>query len=474
MEFTIIVAKDEKDGIGKNGGIPWDDPEDRKFFAKTTRDHTDDTQQNAVIMGRVTYASIGKLLPYRLNIIVSNEDLHIDGARVATSLDGALAIAKATNSHRTFVIGGERLYREAIEHPLCREIIVTMIPGDYQCDRKFPEISDSKFYMSGHTNDDRKVDIERYKRKTTGEHYYIHLLQDIKTNPARPNRTGVPTRSMFAKQLEFNLRDADKMILPLLTTKSVPFRVVYEELLWFISGGTEARSLQEKNVHIWDGNSTREYLDKRGLTHYREGELGPIYGFQWRHWGATYLPEKERTTKEISHVGNCTVDQLQTVIAGIQNDPWDRRHVVSAWNPSDLSQMALPPCHILFQFYVDPDDNGKPKHLSCSMYQRSADAFLGVPFNIASYALLTHMVARVCGLQAKRLVITMGDCHIYENHLDAVNEQIKRSTRGFPHITFDKTIEEKGDSLTIDDFRSDSIVLHQYYPHPTIKAPMAV
>lgn len=226
---------------------------------------------------------------------------------------------------------------------------------------------------------------------------YLNLVRDILENGvARNDRTGVGTLSKFGAQMRFNLRDGR---FPLLTTKRVFWRGVAEELLWFISGSTNARELQAKGIHIWDGNASREFLDRQGLTHREEGDLGPVYGFQWRHFGATYVD------MHTDYRGQ-GVDQLAACIELIKKDPNNRRIVMSAWNPSDLKLMALPPCHMFCQFYVA---NGE---LSCQvtflpllssqapqMYQRSADMGLGVPFNIASYSLLTRLVAQVCDLQ---------------------------------------------------------------------------
>jgi thymidylate synthase len=224
------------------------------------------------------------------------------------------------------------------------------------------------------------------------EMQYLKLVKKIlKKGVNRPDRTGVGTSSIFGTQIRFNLRDK---IIPMLTTKRVFFRGVAEELLWFIKGDTDAKTLQDKNIHIWDGNSTREYLNACGFHDRKEGDLGPVYGFQWRHFGAKYGTAKDDYTGK-------GIDQLKEIIERIKTNPYDRRIIMSAWNPIDIPKMALPPCHVLSQFYVA---NGE---LSCQLYQRSADMGLGVPFNIASYSLLTHMIAHVTGLKvnAKR-------CHL--------------------------------------------------------------
>jgi thymidylate synthase len=252
--------------------------------------------------------------------------------------------------------------------------------------------------------------------------------------------------------MRFSLRDNT---FPLLTTKKVFYRGIAEELFWFIRGSTSAKDLQEKNVHIWDGNSTREYLDSIGLTDREVGDLGPVYGFQWRHFGAEYVDMHT----DYSGKG---VDQLGKIIHTLKTRPTDRRMIMCAWNPSDLDKMALPPCHCLVQFYVADGE------LSCQLYQRSADMGLGVPFNIASYALLTVMIAHVTGLKPGDFVHTLGDAHVYSNHVDALKEQCARIPRNFPKIRV------KRDVTSIDDFKFEDFEVTDYNPHPKISMQMAV
>ncbi|XP_076630543.1 thymidylate synthase [Colletes latitarsis] len=285
------------------------------------------------------------------------------------------------------------------------------------------------------------------------EYQYLHLIDKIiKEGAKRIDRTGVGTLSIFGAHMRFSLRDS---IFPLLTTKRVFWRAVVEELLWFIKGSTNAKQLSMKNVHIWDGNSSRAYLDSCGFVDREEGDLGPIYGFQWRHFGAKY--ENMHT----NYTGQ-GIDQLQEVINKIRNSPEDRRIIMTAWNPIDISQMALPPCHILVQFYVS---NGE---LSCQLYQRSADMGLGVPFNIASYSLLTYMLAHITNLKPGEFVHTMGDCHVYLNHISALEEQIKREPKPFPRLKIVGNVEN------IDDFVVENFELNGYEPHPKISMTMAI
>lgn len=271
---------------------------------------------------------------------------------------------------------------------------------------------------------------------------YLELLQHVLDNgEERQDRTGVGTLSIFGAQVRYDLRKG----FPLVTTKKVFWKGVVEELLWFLRGSTNVRSLQKKGVHIWD-----EWSDQYG-------RLGPIYGRQWRRL------YKFRTCLDELDDGFIYIDQIANVIQSIKDNPHSRRHLVSAWNVSDLDEMALPPCHFAFQFYVS-----NKKELSCQLYQRSGDIFIGIPFNIASYALLTHMIAQVCGLGVGELIHTIGDLHLYLNHIDQAKEQLSREPLPLPTLRLNKSI------MDIDDFTSDDIELINYNSHPTIKASVAV
>lgn len=248
---------------------------------------------------------------------------------------------------------------------------------------------------------------------------YLNLIRYVMDHGVlRMDRTNTGTRSVFGTQMRYSLANG---VIPLLTTKKVFWRGVVEELLWFIHGSTDGRLLKNKNIHIWDDNGTRAFLDKVGLTENEEDDLGPIYGFQWRHFGAPYKGRDADYT-------NQGVDQLNEIIHLIRTDPYNRRIILSAWNPGALKQMALPPCHMMAQFYVQ---NGC---LSCQMIQRSADMGLGVPFNIASYSLLTILLAHITGLKPGEFVHVIGDTHVYINHEDVLREQLKRQPRDFPTV----------------------------------------
>ena len=282
---------------------------------------------------------------------------------------------------------------------------------------------------------------------------YINLIKHILENGiSKDDRTGVGTLSIFSYNMTFNLRES----FPLLTTKKVYWKGVVEELLWFISGSTNSNVLKEKGVKIWEGNSSREFLDSRGLSHYDQGDIGAGYGFQWRHFGAKY------TNMYDSYEGQ-GIDQLKDVIYKIKNTPDDRRIIMSAWNPTDLDKMALPPCHIFVQFWVDSNK----KELHSQMYQRSCDVGLGVPFNIASYALLTCIIAKLCDLTPGDFHYCMGDTHIYKNHIDAMKLQITRDPYDFPKIKIK-------DITDIDNIKFDDIELIDYKYYENIKMNMAV
>jgi len=285
------------------------------------------------------------------------------------------------------------------------------------------------------------------------EQKYLNLLEDIlKNGEYCHDRTNVGTLYTFGNYLKFDISKS----FPLLTTKKVFFRGIVEELLFFLSGKTDAKILQNKNVHIWDGNSSREYLDSIGLEHFEEGDLGKFYGFQWRHWNTEYANcQTDYTGKGF--------DQIEHVIDLIKNNPNSRRIIISAWNPSDLNKVCLPPCHVLVQF----DVNKTKRTLSCNMYQRSADMFLGVPFNIGSYALLTYLLALQCDLSPAKLRINFGNTHIYMNHIEQVYEQISRTPYNFPTLKINK-------KENLEDYLYEDFVLENYKSHRKLKGKMAV
>ncbi len=514
-DFQVVVAATAGEmGIGLDGQLPWRLPKDMAYFKALTGQTDEPGKQNAVVMGRKTWESIPskfKPLPGRLNVVLSKSGSLVEasgenavptngsseketlpeGVLLRQSLEDALATLSSedmrSSVERVFVIGGAQVYAEAMQWPLCTAVHLTEVtpppdaPDAFKCDAFLPKIDSSKFklYASAPVIREKAgakiqfltyfgVDPETGKARQVGsqtvpsaaraagvvheETQYLDLIKEIiEEGNVKGDRTGTGTISKFGKQMRFDLRRN----FPLLTTKRVFWRGVAEELLWFVGGRTNAKELQDKDIKIWDGNGSREYLDSVGLGHREEGDLGPVYGFQWRHFGAEY-------TDMHADYSNQGVDQLAEVIDKIKNNPNDRRILLTAWNPAALKEMALPPCHMFCQFYVA---NGE---LSCQMYQRSCDMGLGVPFNIASYSLLTCMIAQVCGLKPGDFIHTCGDTHVYSNHVEPLEKQLLVEPRPFPTLTINP------DKMDIDSFEFSDFTITGYDPHPKIEMKMAV
>jgi thymidylate synthase len=291
------------------------------------------------------------------------------------------------------------------------------------------------------------------------EHAYLQLLDKVlKNGKLRNDRTGTGTLSLFGEQMRFDISES----IPVLTTKFVPWKSCIKELLWFLKGQTDVSILQQQGVRIWDGNSSRDFLDKRGLSHLPEGDIGAGYSFQWRHCGAEYKTCKDDYTGK-------GFDQIQFILNELRTNPESRRLYMTSWNAADIDKMALPPCHLSAQFYVDFDEDGT-KHLSCQMYQRSVDTFLGCPWNIMSYSVLTYILAKMTGMKPRELIMCLGDTHIYSNHIAQVKEQLTREPYPFPRLVLSDAVSNKCvDNLDLDDFQ-----LEGYKYHPAIKATMAI
>lgn len=328
-------------------------------------------------------------------------------------------------------------------------------------DMTHPKIEDNYSPRYSQIELTNKLDINLNKYfKNTEELQYLNIVEKVINNGIyKEDRTGTGTVSMFGVQMKFNLRNNT---LPLLTTKRVFWKGIVEELLWFLRGDTDNVTLQARGVHIWDGNSSREFLDKLGFTERKVGDCGPIYGFQFRHCGAEYKTAYDNYTGQ-------GIDQVANVINLIKNNPSSRRIIINLWNPQVLDEIVLPSCHCFYQFYVNTNTN----ELSCSMYQRSGDLGLGVPFNIASASLLTNIIASICNMKPGELTHTIGDAHVYLNHVEALNTQIKRVPLAFPMLKMPErrlTLEDlNNDKLTWKDFK-----LIGYKSYPTIKMKMAV
>lgn len=526
-KMSIVVALAEETlGIGYQGKLPWHIPGEMKYFKELTLKTKASNSRNAVVMGRKTWESIPKKfrpLNGRVNIIVSSRapeeviEPKDENTFVVKSLEESFRVVDSldTCTEKFFLIGGSSLFHQALLKDVVDELYITEVKGEYKVDVFFPlinlengrnssfkevtndfenvpdvpncafkkyvreeeekkplKISEEKENIEGSLNSssesvdkvakkvvDSATELDNIRKEIKQnsskheEYQYLDLVGEaIAVGNVKMDRTQVGTHSLFGRTMRFSLEND---VFPLLTTKSTFFRGVAEELLFFISGKTDNRILQEKRIHIWDLNCTREFLDKRGLKDREVNDLGPVYGFQWRHFGADYKTFKD----DYSGKG---VDQLKTLIERIKTNPNCRRLILSAWNVKDLPQMVLPPCHMFAQFYVH---DGK---LSCQMYQRSADLGLGVPFNIASYALLTRMIAQCCGLKAHEFVHVMGDCHVYKNHVTQLKQQLKRKPREFPKLKLNK------DKTDIDSFVFEDFELVGYKPHKKIKMQMAV
>lgn len=457
MSFKLIVAVDSKKGIGLDNRIPWHIPEDLKRFKKLT-------EGQLVIMGRKTWQSLPmKPLKNRINIIISKTlvGTKYPDTFIVNSFIDCLKLTNKFPSLEKFIIGGRDIYQFFLKYQKVDTIFETRVLHDYQCDVLFEENNTfpDKYYLQDivkNQDDELKYEFRTYRLnlKPHSEYQYLNLVEKILLlGEERQDRTGVGTISRFAPDsLTFDLTKG----FPLLTTKKMFFRGIKEELLWFISGSTDNSILREKRVKIWNGNSERNYLDKIGLNHLKENDCGPIYGFNFRHYGANYIDCKT------NYIGK-GIDQLQNVIELIKNDPFSRRILINLWNPTQLNEVSLPACHVLYQFYVSSDK----KHLSCSMYQRSGDLGLGVPFNIASAALLTHLIGKATNKIPLKLTITLGDAHIYKNHIDSLKAQLGNIPKCFPLL-------QLTDKNCIFDFHAEDITLIGYESHSRLEMDMAV
>lgn len=313
----------------------------------------------------------------------------------------------------------------------------------------FPDVFQPHWYSKSTKEEGIDHTHHQFFREYPNEKQYLRLLSKVlRTGEETIGRTETPTISIFME--ENMVFDISGLQIPLLTTKKMNFNHIYRELLWFLSGSTQASDLAKLDVPIWNQNGSRENLDRLGFQSREEGDLGPVYGFQWRHFGARYLD----CHTDYSGQG---IDQIQYIIDTLRSEPHSRRIVLNAWNPLDIPHMVLPPCHMMAQFYCR---DGK---LSCHLYQRSGDVGLGVPYNIASYALLTHMIAHVAGLEAHKLIHSIGDAHVYKHHIEPLQEQLRRLPFASPTIRFQRDVS------SIDDFQTDDITLESYKHHPFLK-----
>lgn len=446
--MELIACVDKNWGIGKDNTIPWNEPDDRLFF----KIYTSSDGPNGLLMGRKTYDSMPKsIFSQNRQAFIVSSSLIIDEAYVKSFTSLHEAVFSMRNLNRKFCIGGSELFKSCLDLDLIDSIYITHLDKSYDCDVSFPHHFLSNFKNTDLELINTTLNVKHYT-KHNGEKNYLDLMKLILCKgKLRMDRTKVGIYSIFSHKLNFDLSHG----FPLLTTKRVYWKGIVEELLWFLKGDTNVNHLIDKNVHIWDLNSTREYMDSIGIDR-EERDIGPCYGWQWRHFGAQY------TTMHDSYDGK-GFDQIAYIINEIKTNKTSRRIVMSAWNPPDLKYMNLPPCHVMYQFYVESN-----RYLSCQMYQRSADVFLGLPFNIGSTALLTHIIAKKCNLEVGKLHICIGDAHIYKNHVDQAFIQLQRTPYEFPNLTITKDIED------IELLDSSYFELTDYKSHGTIKAQMAV
>lgn len=491
-KVNLIIAVDSDWGISKEGKIPWKIMEDINFFQDVTKREYVKGKLNVVIMGKNTWLSLPQKgsninhLEDRINVVVSTtlEDICNDKlVYFVKSLSEAIKLCENLQFGKIFVCGGSRIYKEAIKTLIVDRIYVTEIGHDYGCDNFFridpdPILSDIvpmlQFSAKDlNANEVVNISINFFEKSTHdifGSHYanqeelkYLSLMEDIIKNGQFKSTRNSMVWSKFGEQLKFDLSKS----FPLLTTKKIFFKGVVEELLFFLKGDTNANHLNEKGVKIWDANTNREFLDSVGLKHYEVGDMGPMYGFNWVHFGAHYQG------MDHNYKGQ-GFNQIEYCLDLLKKDPHSRRIMMTTYNPSVAKEGCLYPCHgidIIFNVDVSTNTN----KLSCMMTQRSADLFLGIPFNIASYGLLVHIFCEVINndetYKGRKftpgvLTINLGDVHVYEGHYTQCIRQILREPYTFPQLKINKTI------MNVTDFSYEDLELVDYNSYPSIQAKM--
>lgn len=463
--FSIICAyvKNSR-GIGFKNRLPWSYiKEDMKHFQKITTKTNCSNKRNAIIMGRKTWESLPKKpLNNRLNVILSNTiNINRSDVKTYSSFNKALdELSYDDKIESLYVIGGEQIFKETINHVNCSHLILTEVFGDYEVDSYLPELPkwmklviETPLEINSLTCN--KIHFKYYDNildLNSDEFHYLNLLKETIMSPLRETRNAC-TFSKFGGHLVFDMEKG----FPLLTTKKMFWRGIVEELLFFIRGNTDSNKLSDKGIKIWNMNTNREFLDSRGLQHYKVGDMGPMYGWNWRYFGAKYNGMNNDYT-------NQGYDQLSNCIDLIKNDPTSRRIILTTHDPSKVVESVLAPCHsLIIQFYVED------KKLSISMYQRSADIFLGLPFNIASTSLLLHLVAKLTNKKPDKVHIYLGDVHCYEEHVEQVHEQLKRIPYSFPKLKIKKCLDNIKD---IESLMYEDILLIDYNSYSKITAKM--
>lgn len=520
--YQLIVAHSYPEyGIGNGGNIPWHLSYDLQHFKYITLSHTPNVDLsntnnalplNVVIMGRKTYDSLPltfKPLPNRLNIVITNNiDLHNKSSLKANvvytpwdTLEKSLANInnelqmKKLNPYYLdiiFIIGGAEIYKLAmntldIQRAHITEVYINEKKNMAMFDTYFPTYNANKFILTSVPDTEKELYLEsvskfkyenrlhyRYLTYTADtylskhnipkfispEQQYLNIMRDIMINGVERNdRTGIGTISLFGTQQRYNLMDS----FPISTTKQIFFRAIFEELALYISGKTDNKILQDKDIHIWDGNTNREFLDKRGLKSYPEGDMGETYGFNFRHFGGSY----KDCNADYPLDGSNGFDQIENLLHLLKTDPTSRRMLITLWNPATTHKAALPSCLMMYQFYVNTNSNT----LNCQIYLRSSDYFLANNWNTCTGALLTHMICNLqdINLTPGELIVITGDTHIYKTHLEQVNENLERKPYPFPKLVF-KCNKRK----SLIDFTFNDLMLIGYRRHKSIPAPMAI
>lgn len=482
--MNIIATVDKKWGISKNGKIPWNIIEIEEFFNDITLKNHYAGKKIAIIMDSSTFIQFGD--KYRYVDIVISSTLKDEDVLIYATLDDAIKYC-LENQIECFIYGGVDIYMAALntkyyaKKNYIKKIYITELDYDYECDVFFPEtelqralIHSNKSYYKDFkltdTNNSKKINCcfcrhdfgldESIVNK--GESKYLDLLYNIITDGEFRSTRNANTWSLFGKSLKFDLNK-----FPLLTTKSISFKAIFEELLFFLKGDTNVNHLSDKGVNIWNANTNRSFLDANGLKNYQEGDMGEMYGFNFRHYGAEYKGMDEDYTGK-------GFDQIEYILKLLRNDPNSRRIIMTSFNPSTAHKGVLYPCHsIEFQFYVESDGKSGKK-LSATVYNRSQDMFLGNPYNISSAALFVYLICEIVNntstqiykLSPGKLTMFLGDVHLYENHLKQSVRQILREPFEFPELKFKRKVTE------LTDFKFEDLTLENYVRYPGIKADM--
>ena len=482
--------------LGVNNDLYVKLKKDMEYFKSITSNKINN-KTNSIIMGYNTWVSLNKKpLENRINIVITSK--HYDELSGQTeclafkTMDDCIDYLKSNDMGTVFVIGGsillENIYKDYfhlvdtmyVTHIICddftreeklsyKENNVSTLQNyivKLMChDMVITEIKGEKHYEDGLIYD---FVTNTYISKLIHFHFrvfqknelinyyesnYLLMLKNISEKGAiMKGRNGI-TMSSFGHRMEFDLTKS----FPILTTKRIGWKTVLRELMWFISGSTDNETLNDKGVHIWDANASKEFMESRQLDHYIKDDLGPVYGFQWRHFGAEYKDSKTDYTGQ-------GFDQLQFIIDEIKKNPNSRRLILNSWNAADIDKMSLPPCHVMVQFYIDNDCGYK--FIDAQLYQRSGDMFLGVPFNITSYAFLLSIIGHLTGYKPRKLIHVLGDAHVYTEHMEAVNKQLTRIPNQFPTLKI-------SDELTdIDDIKEEHFLIENYNHYTGINAPM--